>query len=121
MSCDQGGFVSIRHIDIHYLTAEIVSERCKDIEIEPKLLLVSGEKLYGRTKDRSNGARLDIRAWIFWKRGQQTFFDIRVFDSNVCRYLNKSLHQYNVMTEQDKKDRTTNRCSKSTKELPWCF
>lgn len=113
--------MSIRHIDIHYLTAEIVSERCKDIEIEPKLLLVSGEKLYGRTKDRSNGARLDIRAWIFWKRGQQAFFDIRVFDSNICRYLNKSLHQYNVMTEQDKKDRTTNRCSKSTKELPWCF
>ena len=38
--------MSIRHIDIHYLTAEAVSEVCKDIEIEPELLLVSGEKLY---------------------------------------------------------------------------
>ena len=39
--------MSIRHIDTHYLTAEAVSEACKNIEIESELLLVSGEKLYG--------------------------------------------------------------------------
>ena len=62
MSCKKGGFVSIRYNDLRDLTARIVSEICKDTEIAPKLLPLSGEELYGRTTNRSNEARLDIRA-----------------------------------------------------------
>ena len=103
MSCKEGGFVSIRHNDLRDLTAKIVSERCKDIKIEPKLLPPSGEELHGRTTNRSNKARIDIRARGFWERGQQAFFDMRVFDPNACRYLNKSLQQCHVMNEHEKK------------------
>ena len=92
MSCKKGGFVSIRHNDLGDPTARIVSEVCKDIDIEPKLLPLSGEELHGRTTNQSNDASLDIRAQGFWNRDQQTFFDIRVFDPNACRYLNKSLY-----------------------------
>ena len=62
MSCEKGGFVSIRHNDIRDLTARTVSEVCKDTEIEPKLLPLSGEELHERTINRSNEARTDIEA-----------------------------------------------------------
>ena len=71
MSCKKGGFVTIRHND---LRTKIVSEVCKDTEIEPKFLSLSGKELIGRTTNLSNEARLDIKAHGFWKRGQQIFF-----------------------------------------------
>ena len=91
MGCKKGGFVSISHNNLGDLTTRIVSEVCKDTEIERKLLLLSGEELHGRTINQSNEARLDIRSQGFWNRGQQAFFDIRLFDPRACRYLNKSL------------------------------
>ena len=102
MSCNKGGFVSIRHNDLIDLTVRLVSEVCKDIEIEPKLLPLSGQKINGRTTNRSDEARLDIRARRFWERGQHAFFNIRVFDTNVCRYLNKSLQECHAMNEHEK-------------------
>ena len=103
MSCKKGGFASIRHNDSHDLTARLVSEACKDTEIELKLWPLSGEELHGRTTNLSNEARLDIRTRGFWNRGQQEFFDIRVLDPNACRYLNKSLKQCHAMNEHEKK------------------
>ena len=95
--------MSIRHNDLCDLLARIVSEVCKDTEIEPKLLPLPGYELHGRTTNGSNEERLDIRAQGFWNRDQQTFFDIRVFDPNACRYLNKSLQQCHAMNEHEKK------------------
>ena len=95
--------MSIRHNDLCDLLARIVSEVCKDTEIEPKLLPLSAEELHGRTTNQLNEAKLDIRAQGFWNRDQQAFFDIRVFDPNACRYLNKSLQQCHAMNEHEKK------------------
>ena len=83
MGCKKGRFVSIRHNDLRDITARIVSEVCKDTEIEPKLLPPFGEEPHVRTTNRSNKARLDIRARGFWEKGQQAFFDVRVFDTNA--------------------------------------
>ena len=52
--------MSIRHNDLLDLTVRLVSEVCKDIEIESKLLPLSGQKINGRTTNRSDEARLDI-------------------------------------------------------------
>ena len=49
MSCKKGGFMSIRHNNLRDLTASEISEVCKDTEIEPKLLPLSGEEPHGRT------------------------------------------------------------------------
>ena len=95
--------MSIRHNDLRDLTPRIVSEVCKDTEIEPKLLPLSGEELHGRTTNPSDKARVYIRTQGFWNRVQQAFFDIRVFDPTACRYLNKSLKKYHVMNEHEKK------------------
>ena len=110
MSCKKGGLwfcehqnICTRHNNLRDLTAKIVPEICKDTKIEPKLLPISGEELHGGTTNQSNEARLYIIGRGFWGRGQQVFFDIRVFDPNACRYLNKYLQQCYAMNELDKK------------------
>ena len=87
MSRKKGDFVSVRHNDLRDLTANMLSEVCKDIEIEPKLTPLTGEVLGSRTANTTNEARLDIRAPGVWERGQQAFLDLRVFDPNACLYL----------------------------------
>ena len=85
MNCKKGGFVTIRHNDLRDLAAKILSEICNNIEIEPKLVPLSGEDLSNRTANRSKEARLDVRARGFWGKGQQAFFDLTVFNLNACR------------------------------------
>ena len=75
MSCKRGGFVSIRHL--RGLTANILTKVCKDVEIEPKLTLLTDEELGSRNANTTNEARLDIRARGVWERGQQSYLDLR--------------------------------------------
>ena len=86
MSYKKSGFIYLRHNDIRdltVLTANTTSEVCKHTEIEPKLTPLSGEELQGRTSNNSNGARVDIRSRGFRERGQQAFFNIKIFDPNA--------------------------------------
>ena len=46
--------------DILDQTANMMSEVCKDTEIEPKLKPLSGEELQDRTPNNSNKERVDI-------------------------------------------------------------
>ena len=98
ISWKKSGFIYIRHNDLRDLTANIMSEVCKDTEIEPKLTPLSGVELQGRTSNNPNKARIDIRTRCFWEREQQAFFSLRVFDPCF-----KSLQQSHVMNEQEKK------------------
>ena len=107
MSCKKGGFATIRHNELRDLTAKILSEVFNDTEIELKLVPFSGEDLSNRTANRSNEARLDVRARGFWGRRQQALFDLRVFNPNSCRYLKKLLQQFHVINE-NKKNREYN-------------
>ena len=45
MSCKKDGFISIRHNGLRDLAANMMSEVCKDMKIEPKLKPLSGEGL----------------------------------------------------------------------------
>ena len=103
MSCKKGGFVSIRHNDLRDLTAKVLSEVCKDTEIEPKLTTLTGKELDSRTAKITNEKKLDIRAHGVWERGQQSIFRLKGLDHNACRCFNKSLQQCHVMNEQEKK------------------
>ena len=42
MSCKKGGFITIIHNDLHELTENLPTEVCKDVDIEPQLLLATG-------------------------------------------------------------------------------
>ena len=103
MNCKKGGFITIRHNDLRDLTANLLTEVCKDVDIEPQLLPVTGETFNNRTTNTSNEARVDIKSKRFWVRGQQAFFDVRVFDPNADRYLNKALPQCYIQNEKEKK------------------
>ena len=37
LSCPKGGFPSIRHNEVRDITAELLSEVCHDVEVEPHL------------------------------------------------------------------------------------
>ena len=47
--------------------------------MEPRQQPLDGENLSLRTVNHEDEARLDIRATGFWSRGQEAFFDVRVF------------------------------------------
>ena len=103
MSCKRGGSITIRHNDLQDLTVNFLSNVCNDVEIEPKLPPVTGENFSNRAENTRTEARLDIRSRGFWVRGQQAFFDIRVFDQNAKRYLNSALPQCYAQNEKEKK------------------
>ena len=93
MNCKKGGFITIRHNDLRDLTANLLTDIWRDVDIEPQLLPVTGETFENRTANTSNEARGDIRSRAFWVIGRETFFEVRVFDPNANRYLNKALPQ----------------------------
>ena len=91
--CKNRGFVSTRRNGLRDLNAKILPEVCKNIEIKPKLTPLKAEELDNRTANTTKEARLDLNQDLapgVWERGQQAFLDLRVFDPNACRSLNKN-------------------------------
>ena len=77
---------------IRDLTANLLSEVCSDVQIEPDLQPLTGEILNGATSNSQDGARLDIAANGFWGgRYQQTYFDVRVFNPHAMSNRQTSL------------------------------
>ena len=83
------------------MTANLLTEVCKDVDIEPQLLHVTGETFENRTANTSNEAKVDIKSRGFWVRGQQAFFDVGVSDPNANQYLNKALPQCYIQNEKE--------------------
>ena len=84
LSCSMGGYPSIRHNEIRDLTAELLSEVCHSVSIEPHLQPLGGETLRGASANIQDGARLDIAANGFWGgRFERAFFDVRVFNPHA--------------------------------------
>ena len=69
-----------------------------------KTSTVIGETFNNRIANTSNKARVDIQLRGFWVRGQQAFFDVRVFDPNTNQYLIEALPQY--YTQNEKREET---------------
>ena len=105
ISCKKkGGFITIRHNDLGDVTANLLTVACKDINIEPpQLLPVTGETFNNQTANTSNEARVDVQSSGFCVKGQQGLSDVRVFDQNTNRYLNKAILQCYIQNEKEKK------------------
>ena len=86
MSCKKGGFITHRHNELRDITAKLLEEVCKDVEIEPTLTTLTGEEFVYKTANHQPEARLDVSTNGFWIKGQRTFVDIRVYDPNALRY-----------------------------------
>ena len=103
MTCKKGGFVSMRHNELRDITCELLKEVCKDVEKEPLLIPLTGEKLKYQTANTKDNARLDISARSFWSRGQRAFFDIRVFDPIAPSHIDQNLVDMYRRQENEKK------------------
>ena len=59
-SCPRDGFPSIRHYKIRDNIANLLTEVCHDVLVEPDLQPMTGEVLTNKTSNASEGARLDV-------------------------------------------------------------
>ena len=86
MVCPFGGFPMIRHNEVQDLTASLLTEVCHNVATEPSLQPVTSETFSLASANNTNDACLDIKARSFWSRGQDAYFDARVFYPNASSY-----------------------------------
>ncbi len=73
MICPKGNFPIIRHNEVIDITADLLTEICPDVELEPTLQPLTEERLPHRTANIEDGARLDVKARGFWDKMQCAF------------------------------------------------
>ena len=89
LNCLKGGFSTLRHNEVHDLTASLLSEVCHDIRAEPYLQPLTGETMTYRTANTDIEARLDISACGMWgSRFEKVFKDLHIFNPNADSYRN---------------------------------
>eukprot|EP00923_Selenidium_pygospionis_P004428 GHVN01007124.1.p1 GENE.GHVN01007124.1~~GHVN01007124.1.p1 ORF type:complete len:991 (+),score=91.46 GHVN01007124.1:438-2975(+) len=102
--CMKGGFIAMRHDDPVNTIATACKKVFNDVEIEPQLQPLTGERLNSRLAIRDAEARADIRVNGFWTRGQNAFFDMRVFYPFAKTHVNKS-HESTFRGQENEKKR----------------
>ena len=101
LQCCKGGFVTLHHNHIRNTTANLLTEVCKDVCVEPQLQPLSGERFSEKT---INWIKLELNiVQGFWLAGQVAFFDIRVFNPTAKRSINQELHISYKVNEKEKK------------------
>ena len=90
MVCSFGGFPTIRHNELRDITAELLTEVCHNVAVEPVLLPLSGEVFSARSTITSASARADVRATGFWTRGEDAYFDVKVFHPYASSYQSRT-------------------------------
>ena len=103
LSCPRGGFPAIRHNEIRDLTAQLLTEICNDVLVEPHLQPVPvGTSLAGASANMSEGARLDVAMNGFWGgRFDRTFVDVRVFNPHADSNKTSSLSSIYLKHESE--------------------
>ena len=84
----EGRFTTLRHNELRDITATLLLDLCKDVELEPSLLTLNEEEQTMRKTAKTNEEiRLDIWARSFWVSGQKAFFHVRVCRSKRSKVL----------------------------------
>jgi hypothetical protein len=92
LTCQKGGYTHLRHNSLRDTFAELLSDVCKDVVIEPPLLELSGEDL-PRGSITTAGARLDVSARSFWTPMDKVFTDVRIFHPHAPTNAQMSVTQ----------------------------
>jgi len=92
LSCQLGGFPIHRHNETRDLLADIMTEACNSVAIEPVLTPVDGRVFQNPSSTTDPNARVDIVAGGVWGgRFDRVYFDVCVFNafalSNTARSL----------------------------------
>ena len=97
--CRKGGFVTMRHNALRDLNAELQSEVCRDVVIEPRLLPLDNEEVAGTSADR---AAPDISSRGLWSSFERTFYDVRVLHPNAPSYMSTPMSKLYDNHEKEK-------------------
>ena len=85
-------FPSVRHNDLRDFAANLLTEVCPNVCIEPPLQALTGELPSQDTSSSEDGAHLDVSAQGFGgDRRHRTLFDVRVFHPNAPSYRKMQL------------------------------
>ena len=103
LNCMRGGFIGVRHNEVRDFTADLLSEVCNDVAVEPMLTPLTGEKFTYKTANKDKNARLDVSAQGVWVKGSKAFFDIRVFNRLAQTYSAQTLKAAHRLNENSKK------------------
>ena len=103
MVCPFGGFPTIRHNEVRDLTASLLTEVSHNVQTEPSLQPVTTKTFSLASANTADDARLDIKTRGFWSRGQDAYFDVRVFYPNASSYCSLSLKSTYKRHEDAKK------------------
>ncbi len=104
LSCSKGGFPLIRHNEIRDLTAQLLTEVCNNVRLEPDLQPVHENVSLGASVNSTDGARLDIAVNGFWGgRYETTFLDVRIFNPYADSNRSTSLTTTYLKHENEKR------------------
>ena len=82
LSCPLGGFPTLRHNETRDLLADVMTEACNSVAIEPVLTPVDGRAFTCTSTTTDPNARVDIVAGGVWGgRFERAFFDVCVFNA----------------------------------------
>ena len=105
MICPKGGFPTLRHNEVRDITADLLTETCNDVAIEPQLQPLHGETFQHKTAIIDDHARLDISARGIWQHSQRAFFDERVFYPNARSNMQSTSLASAYKTQENEKKR----------------
>ena len=82
------------NLDFFFLifSQEYITEVSHNVQTEPSLQPITTETFSLASANTADDARLDIKTRGFWSRGQDAYFDVRVFYPNASSYRSLSLH-----------------------------
>ena len=87
LSCPTGGFPIARHNELRDITANLMTEVCHGVSVEPTLQTLSVEQLALSSTITTDGARVDIQTTGFWGDWKErAFVDVKVFNPFAKSY-----------------------------------
>ena len=100
--CRLGGYTIMRHNEVRNIEADLLKEVCRDVQVEPALIPLSGQQFPAST-NHQDMARLDVSARGLWAPMEKAFFDVRIFHPNASSNRSKPLPQLYRAHENEKK------------------
>ena len=103
LNCKCGGFPSICHNELRDITADLLTEVCHNVLVEPPLLPLNGESFHHRTAITEDNARVGIAMSDFWSSRQRSFLDVHVFNPFTSSYNKSPLNTCHRRNEMEKR------------------
>ena len=107
----------MRHNELRDSFANLLSDVCHDVEIEPHLQPLQGETFALKSTTTDDDARLDIKANGLWEsRFNKTYFDVKIFNplAKICPESSSEAYKYHESIKKNKWEQRVTEVEKAT-------